>query len=145
VCSTLALFVVNDLQTTSSKHLLPSFGEEDEQDNEERIAGTVQELSHLFSECQRKLKVVAAEDSQGTGDEVRPPHTRKENASTFDPRREKASAFYSPKERASTFYPRKERAPTFYLREETVSTFHLLPSHSPPAPLCNGARIFSAL
>ena len=33
---------VADLQTTSSKHLLPTFGDEDEQDDEERIAATVQ-------------------------------------------------------------------------------------------------------
>mmetsp|Transcript_16329 Transcript_16329/g.48328 ORF Transcript_16329/g.48328 Transcript_16329/m.48328 type:complete len:350 (-) Transcript_16329:180-1229(-) len=61
---------IADLQTTSSKHLLPTFGDDDDAENEERIAAAVQELSHLFSECQRKLKQVTSSRSTGKGDEL---------------------------------------------------------------------------
>ena len=82
---------VGELQTLSGKHLLPGFGEEEDQardaararsarrardpsfsgSQEEQIAQTVQELSTLFKESERRLREVAAAKSDGTGDEVR--------------------------------------------------------------------------
>ena len=60
---------VADLNELSGKHLLPGFGEEDER--EEQIAQTVQEITVLFKECEQRLKEVKAAKQSGTGDEVR--------------------------------------------------------------------------
>lgn len=60
---------IGELQSLSSQHLLPGFGD-DEQEDEERIAETVAEISKLFKECEQRLKEVKAAKQSGTGDEV---------------------------------------------------------------------------
>jgi len=60
---------IAELQSLSSQHLLPSFAD-DEQEDEERIAETVQEISKLFKECEVRLKEVKAAGKDGSGDEV---------------------------------------------------------------------------
>jgi len=59
---------VSELQTISGKHLLPSFGEEEDQ--EEQITHIVQELTVLFKDSERRLKEVAGAKSEGSGDEL---------------------------------------------------------------------------
>ena len=61
---------VAELQTLSGKHLLPGFGE-DENEHEERIAEAVQEISTLFKECERRLKHITDAKNDGPDDEVR--------------------------------------------------------------------------
>ena len=60
---------VADLNELSGKHLLPGFGEEDER--EEQIAQTVQEITVLFKECEQRLKRMTSQKDEGRGDEVR--------------------------------------------------------------------------
>ena len=60
--------VVSELQTLSGKALLPGFADDDDQ--EEVIAATVQEVSSLFKECERRLKEMGRTKSEGSGDEV---------------------------------------------------------------------------
>ena len=60
---------VSDLNALSGKHLLPSFDDED--DNAEQIASTVQEIAGLFKELEWRLKEMASCKSEGSGDEVR--------------------------------------------------------------------------
>ena len=65
---------VKELDQVSSKHLLPGFGEEE--DHEDTIARTVQEITQLFKDCERRLKEIHAAQNDGSGDEVcRPPPT----------------------------------------------------------------------
>ena len=59
---------ISELQTTSGKALLPGFADDD--DSEEVIAATVQEISGLFKECERRLKEMSRAKSEGGGDEV---------------------------------------------------------------------------
>jgi len=58
---------ISELQTTSGKALLPGFADDD--DSEEVIAATVQEISGLFKECERRLKEMSRAKSEGGGDE----------------------------------------------------------------------------
>ena len=60
---------VQELGEVSGKHLLPGFGEE-EDDHEETIACTVQEITGLFKECERRLKEIHNAENDGSGDEV---------------------------------------------------------------------------
>ena len=60
---------VGELQTLSGKHLLPGFGEEEDQ--EEQIAHTVQELTTLFKESERRLKEIMASKSEASDEAVR--------------------------------------------------------------------------
>ena len=60
---------VQELGEVSGKHLLPGFGEE-EDDHEETIASTVQEITGLFKECERRLKEIHNAENDGSGDEV---------------------------------------------------------------------------
>ena len=60
---------VQELGEVSGKHLLPGFGEE-EDDHEETIASTVQEITGLFKECERRLKEIHNAANDGSGDEV---------------------------------------------------------------------------
>ena len=59
---------VSELQTLSGKALLPGFADDDDQ--EEVIAVTVQEVSGLFKDCERRLKEMGRTKSEGSGDEV---------------------------------------------------------------------------
>jgi len=61
---------VAELQTLSGKHLLPSFGDDEEKEHEEEIAETVQEISSLFKACEHRLQEVARATDAGDGDEV---------------------------------------------------------------------------
>ena len=60
---------ISELHHLSSQHLLPSFGD-DEQEDEERIAETVAEISKLFKECEQRLKEVKTARQDGGGDEM---------------------------------------------------------------------------
>jgi len=60
---------VAELQTLIGKHLLPSF-DDDENEHEEQIAATVQEISSLFKACEHRLQEVARMKDAGDGDEV---------------------------------------------------------------------------
>lgn len=53
----------------SGKHLLPGFGDEEE-DNEDTITRTVQEITVLFRDCERRLKEIHNTPDEGSGDEV---------------------------------------------------------------------------
>lgn len=59
---------VSELQTLSGKALLPGFADDDDQ--EEVIASTVQDVSALFKECEKRLKEMSRTKSEGSGDEV---------------------------------------------------------------------------
>lgn len=59
---------VAELQTLAGKHLLPSF-DDDENEHEEQIAATVQEISSLFKACEHRLQEVARMKDAGSGDE----------------------------------------------------------------------------
>lgn len=59
---------IKELQGLSGKHLLPGFGD-DEFEVEEQIAQTVAEVSHLFKSCEHRLKEVSGAKSEGSGDE----------------------------------------------------------------------------
>jgi len=58
---------IKELDQVSSKHLLPGFGEEE--DHEDTIARTVQEITQLFKDCERRLKEIHAAQNDGSGDE----------------------------------------------------------------------------
>jgi len=60
---------VKELKELSGKHLLPGFGD-DEVETEEQIAEAVAEVSSLFKACEHKLKAVANAKHDGTGDEA---------------------------------------------------------------------------
>jgi len=60
---------IKELGEVSGKHLLPGFGEEEE-DHEETIARTVQEITGLFKDCERRLKEIHNAANDGTGDEA---------------------------------------------------------------------------
>ena len=76
---------VKELGEVSAKHLLPGFGEEE--DHEEIIARTVQEITQLFKDCERRLKEIHAEQNDGSGDEVcRPSPTSHGFGGSSDPR-----------------------------------------------------------
>ena len=66
----MGLRVVSELNTLSGKHLLPSFGDDTEQEQEEQIAVLVQAVTSLFKECERRLKEVSRAKFEGGGDEV---------------------------------------------------------------------------
>ena len=72
---------VAELQTLSGKHLLPSFGD-DENEHEEAIAETVQEISSLFKACEHRMQEVASSKHAGAGDEVRWPRLNRTAACT---------------------------------------------------------------
>lgn len=59
---------ISELTTLSGKALLPSFADDDG-DQEELIAQTVQEVSALFKECEKRLKALTAAKSEGASDE----------------------------------------------------------------------------
>merc|ERR1719272_2683053 len=59
---------IKELDHVSSKHLLPGFGEEE--DHEDTIARTVQEITRLFKDCERRLKEIHAAQNDGSGDEA---------------------------------------------------------------------------
>ena len=65
-----ACAAVSELTTLSGKALLPSFADDDG-DQEELIAQTVQEVSALFKECEKRLKALTAAKSEGASDEAR--------------------------------------------------------------------------
>ena len=60
---------VKELSEVSGKHLLPGFGDEEE-DNEDTITRTVQEITVLFRDCERRLKEIHNTPDEGSGDEV---------------------------------------------------------------------------
>ena len=65
------MLAVKELSEVSGKALLPGFGD-DEEDNEDTISRTVQEITALFRECERRLKEIHNARDEGTGDEVCP-------------------------------------------------------------------------
>jgi len=60
---------IKELSEVSGKALLPGFGD-DEEDNEDTISRTVQEITTLFRECERRLKEIHNARDEGTGDEA---------------------------------------------------------------------------
>ena len=67
------VLAVKELSEVSGKALLPGFGD-DEEDNEDTISRTVQEITALFRECERRLKEIHNARDEGSGDEK--PHHR---------------------------------------------------------------------
>ena len=65
----LVWMAVKELSEVSGKHLLPGFGDEEE-DNEDTITRTVQEITVLFRDCERRLKEIHNTPGEGSGDEV---------------------------------------------------------------------------
>jgi len=59
---------IKELSEVSGKHLLPGFGDEEE-DNEDTITRTVQEITVLFRDCERRLKEIHNTPDEGSGDE----------------------------------------------------------------------------
>ena len=53
----------------SGKHLLPGFGDEEE-DNEDTITRTVEEITALFRDCERRLKEIHNTPDEGSGELV---------------------------------------------------------------------------
>jgi len=60
---------IKELSEVSGKHLLPGFGDEEE-DNEDTITRTVQEITVLFRDCERRLKEIHNTPGEGSGDEA---------------------------------------------------------------------------
>jgi len=60
---------IKELSEVSGKHLLPGFGDEEE-DNEDTITRTVQEITVLFRDCERRLKEIHNTPDEGSGDEA---------------------------------------------------------------------------
>eukprot|EP00320_Phaeocystis_rex_P020900 CAMPEP_0119092048 /NCGR_PEP_ID=MMETSP1178-20130426/158522_1 /TAXON_ID=33656 /ORGANISM="unid sp, Strain CCMP2000" /LENGTH=323 /DNA_ID=CAMNT_0007075599 /DNA_START=16 /DNA_END=987 /DNA_ORIENTATION=- len=60
---------IKELSEVSGKHLLPGFGD-DEEDHEDAITRTVQEITSLFRECERRLKEIHNTPDEGSGDEA---------------------------------------------------------------------------
>ena len=69
------MLAVKELSEVSGKALLPGFGD-DEEDNEDTISRTVQEITALFRECERRLKEIHNARDEGSGDEVCPRRAR---------------------------------------------------------------------
>ncbi len=61
---------IAQLNEKSGKHLLPTFGDDTEQEYEEQIAATVAEISALFTDCTAKLARVKEAKSAGGGDDA---------------------------------------------------------------------------
>jgi len=60
---------IKELSEVSGKHLLPGFGDEEE-NNEDTITRTVQEITVLFRDCERRLKEIHNTPDEGSGDEA---------------------------------------------------------------------------
>ena len=58
---------IKELSEVSGKHLLPGFGDEEE-DNEDTITRTVEEITALFRDCERRLKEIHNTPDEGSGE-----------------------------------------------------------------------------
>ena len=65
----LCVVSVKELSEVSGKHLLPGFGDEEE-DNEDTITRTVEEITALFRDCERRLKEIHNTPDEGSGELV---------------------------------------------------------------------------
>ena len=71
---------MSELQELSGKALLPGFSDDDDQ--EELIVSTVNEISQLFKGCERRLKEMQRTKSEGSADEVRVAPQHRQRAAT---------------------------------------------------------------
>uniref|UniRef100_A0A7S2DJZ6 t-SNARE coiled-coil homology domain-containing protein n=1 Tax=Haptolina brevifila TaxID=156173 RepID=A0A7S2DJZ6_9EUKA len=61
---------ISELNERAGKALLPGFGDDDD-DQEELIAQTGEEVSQLFKDCEKRLKDLGRSKVEGSADEVR--------------------------------------------------------------------------